>query len=110
MSIYVVIFAGDQVFVVPDNETFYVKYGYVLGWVACGDFKQPGDVGYYPIDPVYEDMYRRYRYPEVVKAVKGSFFTPDLEDSIVENYREMVQAIVMPPVIYEEEITGKLNL
>lgn len=91
----------------PDDHSFKVKPGYILGWLPCKE--NPADIGYYPIDPIYESIFPEYEYPEVFSTYNGAIFDRAVDYFKVSNYMHMLRAYVLSPTNYLETFTGKFD-
>lgn len=98
---------GNNIFVVPDDHSFKVKPGYILGWLPCKE--NPADIGYYPIDPIYESIFPEYEYPEVFSTYNGAIFDRAVDYFKVSNYMHMLRAYVLSPTNYLETFTAAGN-
>ena len=96
--------SGTRVFVVDRPYGIRVKLGYVLGWIACSTINRPGDIAYYAIDPVKDDMYRRYQYQEITNARIGGIFSKEIGKASVLDTRELLQAHVVTVKSYKDTI------
>lgn len=93
---------GNNVFGVSD--VVMVKPGYILGWVPC--MNNPGDIGYYPVEPVYDDLYPVYVYDEVYKLKVGAVFSMDYPLTSTLNVAHMLRASVFSMIYYSQMFTG----
>ncbi|XP_065066412.1 uncharacterized protein LOC135692255 [Rhopilema esculentum] len=95
---------GNMVFKVPDDQTFTVYPGFVLGWTT-GPNNNSADIGFYSYDEAYEQMYPEYQYKECYERFTGSVFSRKLPTASLFTKYHLLRAHTISQANYLKKMT-----